>query len=76
MSESLLNAAGAAEFLHLHPSTIRTWTSQGKLPHVKILGKTVRYRIADLERVVTAGHRPGTSRPSRRRPITQRGRGR
>jgi len=47
----LLTRREAAEFLGVKPQTLATWHITGKynLPVVKV-GRSVRYRLADLER--------------------------
>lgn len=55
---SLLTAAQAAAFLAVELSTIRKWTHQRRLPVVKVMGRLVRYRLQDLEKLVTKWARP------------------
>ena len=48
---SLLDAAGAAEYLSVSEWTVRDWVRQGRIPHVK-LGRALRFRMTDLESYV------------------------
>lgn len=43
-----LNTSAAAEFLGVHPTTIRRWSDQGKLPAMITPGGHRRFSIADL----------------------------
>jgi excisionase family DNA binding protein len=47
MTEKLLKAENAAPILDVKVRTLRVWTSDHKIPHIKI-GHTVRYRLSDL----------------------------
>ena len=48
----LLDFKEAAAFLRVEPSTIRAWTSQRRLPVIR-LGRAVRYLKSDLELFVS-----------------------
>lgn len=50
----LLNVREAASMLRLQVSTIRAWVLQRRIPFVKLGGKRVFFRRADLEELVTA----------------------
>lgn len=52
---TLLNRAQAAELLGVKPQTLATWHITGRygLPLIKV-GRSVRYRLADLEKWLTA----------------------
>ena len=45
--DRLLKAENTAPILDITVRTLREWTSDRKIPHVKI-GHTVRYRLSDL----------------------------
>lgn len=46
----LLNDEQAAEVLAIRPGTLRHWRIAGRGPRwVKLAGRTVRYRLCDLE---------------------------
>ena len=56
--------AEVAELLKLNQQTVRNWIDQGSLPAVKV-GRRVRIRRADLERVLEQGYMRGTSASAR-----------
>jgi excisionase family DNA binding protein len=45
----LMNYKQAAEFLMVHPVTLRRWCSERRISCVRLAGTTVRFRIEDLE---------------------------
>ena len=47
-----------ADRLKLNQQTVRNWIDQGRLPAVRI-GRRVRVRRADLDRVLAQGDRRG-----------------
>lgn len=53
-----LDAAGAAVHIGVAIGTIRNWTSQRFVPHVK-RGRIVRYNRDELDRWLASGARPG-----------------
>jgi excisionase family DNA binding protein len=55
--DRLLKPADAAEYLGLTLATIYTKASRRQLPTVKV-GRSLRFRRADLEKIVQAGLRP------------------
>ncbi|MCJ7544219.1 MAG: helix-turn-helix domain-containing protein [Phycisphaerae bacterium] len=54
-TKKLLSRREAAEYLGLKPQTLATWRVTGRynLPVVKV-GRSVRYRVADLEKWIAA----------------------
>lgn len=44
----LLSAKDAAILLDVSPDTVRRWTRNGKVPHVRLPSGRVRYRRADI----------------------------
>lgn len=58
MPEALLTCQESARLLNVRPATIRAWTHQRRIPYVKVNGRTVRYRLSDLEKLVRSGLRP------------------
>jgi excisionase family DNA binding protein len=44
-----LSLSGAAEFLGVHPSTIRSWSDQGALPVYRTSGGHRRYKRSEVE---------------------------
>jgi len=55
--DRLLKLADAAEYLGFSLATIYTKASRRQLPTVKV-GRSLRFRRADLEKLVKAGLRP------------------
>lgn len=53
-TETFLTVAEVAELLKLNQQTVRNWIDQGSLPALKV-GRRVRIRRSDLERVLDAG---------------------
>jgi excisionase family DNA binding protein len=58
--DSFLTVAEVAGLLKLNQQTVRNWIDQGSLPAVRI-GRRVRIKRADLDRVVESGYRAGGS---------------
>jgi len=50
---ALLDTRAAAALLGVSPATLTTWRSVGRyaLPFVRV-GRSIRYRVADLERFI------------------------
>jgi excisionase family DNA binding protein len=53
-TETFLTVAEVAELLKLNQQTVRNWIDQGSLPALRV-GRRVRIRRTDLERVLQAG---------------------
>jgi len=49
----LFTSEQAAEYLGVHPVTLRRWVSQKRVSCVRIAGYLVRFRIEDLESIFT-----------------------
>ncbi len=62
-AETFLTVAEVAEMLKLNQQTVRNWIDQGSLPAVRV-GRRVRIRRSDLERVLADGY-SGTRSASR-----------
>jgi excisionase family DNA binding protein len=60
--ESFLTVAEVAEWLKLNQQTVRNWIDQGSLPAVRV-GRRVRIKRSDLERVLDQGYQPGNPPP-------------
>ncbi len=61
--DRLLDVNEAAALLGLKsPRTLYKWAYGGRIPSVKI-GKLLRFRRSDLERLITAGERPAFTSP-------------
>ncbi len=63
--DRLLDVHEAAALLSLKsPRTLYKWAYAGRIPSVKI-GKLLRFRHSDIERLITAGERPAFASPHR-----------
>ncbi len=62
--ESFLTVAEVAELLKLNQQTVRNWIDQGSLPAIR-MGRRVRIKRSDFERVVAESYSPGTADPVR-----------
>ena len=60
--ESFLTVAEVAATLKLNQQTVRNWIDQGSLPAFKV-GRRVRIRRTDFERVLERGYRGGFAAP-------------
>jgi excisionase family DNA binding protein len=49
MNKEWLSLSGAAEILGVHPSTVRKWSDEGKIPVHLTQGGHRRYRISEVE---------------------------
>ena len=65
--ESFLTVAEVAQLLKLNQQTVRNWIDQGTLPAVRI-GRRVRIKRSDFDRIVEEGYRPGSGAPGERGP--------
>lgn len=54
VASELMTVPETAQFFRVTVSTIRSWVLYRKIPFVKVGGRLVRFRRADLERVVSA----------------------
>jgi len=59
--DRLLSRIEAAEFLNLKPQTLAIWSCTGKHLPVVRLGRTVRYRLSDLESFIQRRTTPATT---------------
>src|SRR5216683_7683687 len=66
-SESYLSVLQAAKQLSVHPSTIRRWIYQGRLPAYRIGDRRIGVRPRDLARLVG----PRLRRPRHRAPARE-----
>ena len=58
LKKRLLTAAEAVEYLGLKAGTIRQWASQGRIPKVKIGGKSLRFDVKDLDLLIKSDKFP------------------
>ncbi len=61
--ESYLTVAEVAETLKLNQQTVRNWIVQGSLPALRV-GRRVRIRRSDFERILEESYNAGTSAPA------------
>ena len=62
VEESYLTVAEVAEVLKLNQQTVRNWIDQGSLPALRV-GRRVRIKRSDFERVLAESYNPGASSP-------------
>jgi excisionase family DNA binding protein len=62
--DSFLTVAEVAELLKLNQQTVRNWIDQGSLPALRV-GRRVRIRSSDLNRLLEEGYTAGARRSSR-----------
>lgn len=55
--ETFLTVAEVAQLLKLNQQTVRNWIDQGSLPAVRV-GRRVRIKRSDFDRIVQEGYRP------------------
>ena len=60
-SSDLLTVSETAALLRLKVSTVRAWVLQRRVPFVKLGGKRVFFRRADLEALIAASVIPAAS---------------
>jgi excisionase family DNA binding protein len=63
--ETYLTVAEVAETLKLNQQTVRNWIDQGSLPALRV-GRRVRIKRSDFERILRESYSAGTAAPSRR----------
>jgi excisionase family DNA binding protein len=64
LEDTFLTVAEVAAMLKLNQQTVRNWIDQGSLPALR-LGRRVRIRRSDLERVLEEGSTAGASSSTR-----------
>jgi excisionase family DNA binding protein len=62
--DSFLTVAEVAEMLKLNQQTVRNWIDQGSLPALRV-GRRVRIRRSDLERLLEEGYTAGAGSSGR-----------
>lgn len=61
--ETFLTVAEVAGILKLNQQTVRNWIDQGSLPALRV-GRRVRIKRSDFERVLAESYTSGVSTPS------------
>ena len=54
----LFTVKETAEVFRVDPRTIERWSEEGRLPRVKLAGRTVRYRLQDISALIASGCEP------------------
>ena len=55
--DRLLDVREAAALLAVKPATLYQWAYQRRIPVVKLMGRALRFRLSDLQRLITDGVR-------------------
>ena len=63
LEETYLTVADVAGMLKLNQQTVRNWIDQGSLPAVRV-GRRVRIKQSDLEKILDEGYSGGSSTAS------------
>ena len=58
---TLMTANHTAELLSIHPNTLAKWRLSGEGPTFTKMGRSVRYRMADIEKWLEARQARSTS---------------
>ena len=69
-AEEFLTVAEVAEMLKLNQQTIRNWIDQGSLPALRV-GRRVRIRRSDFERVLEDAYTAANSTPEKSGPSAE-----
>jgi excisionase family DNA binding protein len=70
--ESFLTVAEVADWFKVNQQTVRNWIDQGRLPAVRV-GRRVRIRRSDFDRILEDGTRGGSPSPSAAPPARSAG---
>lgn len=62
-ADRLLDVNEAAAMLGVKPATLYQWAYQRRVPKVKVLGRALRFRLSDIERIIRDGHCPALESP-------------
>jgi excisionase family DNA binding protein len=65
VTDRLLRVDEAADLLSVAPPTLYQWAYQRRIPVVKLLGRALRFKESDLQKLIAEGIRPPLGR---RRP--------
>lgn len=58
MGDRLLTAAEVADHLGVQVSTIYKWSYERRIPSVKLRGRSLRFRLSDIEKIIRQDTRP------------------
>ena len=63
--DRLLDVNEAAAILAVRPATLYQWAYQRRIPVVKLMGRALRFRESDLQKLIAEGIRPALGRRER-----------
>ncbi len=63
--DRLLDVREAAALLAVKPSTIYQWSYERRIPVVKLMGRALRFRLSDLEALISRSLRPPLRKETR-----------
>ena len=49
LEENPLTVREAAKFLGVSPQTVYLWVERKQIPHLRVMGRNIRFLISDLE---------------------------
>ena len=55
--DRLLDVREAAALLAVKPATLYQWAYQRRIPVVKLMGRALRFRLSDIEKLIADGVR-------------------
>lgn len=58
IADRLLTVEEAASTLSVKRSTLYQWAREGRLPSVKLLGRALRFRESDLQKLIKQSVKP------------------
>jgi excisionase family DNA binding protein len=64
-TDRLLRVDEAADLLGVKPATLYQWAYQRRIPVVKLMGRALRFRESDLQKLIAEGIRPALGRRER-----------
>ena len=57
-ADRLLDVNDAAAMLAVKPTTLYQWAYQRRIPVVKLMGRALRFRLSEIQRLIRDGERP------------------
>ncbi|MBI2376599.1 MAG: helix-turn-helix domain-containing protein [Deltaproteobacteria bacterium] len=66
----LLTYRRLSELTGIPIGTLKSWVHHGRIPHVRLGPRCVRFRAEDIEAWLAAGYRPATGTTTITAPIT------
>lgn len=59
--ETLLKVADAAQMLGISTKTLYQWSGERRIPSVKLMGRALRFKLSDLEKLIRKWECPALS---------------